>query len=164
MSDSTKSLFGFAAIAVAFALAVLGQNAPSFDDSSRRDPLPATGLDLREAFAANPDIAERREHARSLAAVLAIVADGVERDGQQPAAERVFLTGSTVDENIVRVRKFYMRFWSFAPEYPQLGETIGSYLKQRLRLDQDAADTLTDQRRSEWIQALREVQASALQI
>lgn len=164
MSDSTKSLFGFAALVVAVVLCLFAQGPVAFDDSSSRNPLPATGLDLREAFAANPNLAERREHARSLAAVLAIVADGVERDGQQPADERVFLTGSTVDENIVRVRKFYMRFWSFAPEYPQLGETIGSYLKQRLRLDQDAADTLTDQRRAEWIQALREVQASALQI
>ncbi|MCE9605087.1 MAG: hypothetical protein K8U03_09330 [Planctomycetia bacterium] len=159
MSDSVKQFIGGLAVGFVILLAIAS---PLQTVDSSNEPLPPTQLDLRPIFERNGNVGERREHAQALAEVMAIVAEGVEFDGELEGRERVYNTGATVDEQIVVIRKFYTQRWTFSERYPALGKTIGEYLKARL--GKDLGDTLTDERRSEWIQALREVQASALQI
>lgn len=125
-------------------------------------PQVETELDLSDVFAANPNVGERREHARALAEVFAIAASSVQRDGAETDAERVFTSGASVDDHIVRVRKLFTEHWSFADRYPQLGKVVGTYMKERL--GKEFAGPLEAQRRADWIQVLREVEASARQI
>lgn len=162
MSDATKAVFVLAAMLACLCAGIVLCATVAPAPRPLDDTLPSTKLDLSDVFAENPNVAERREHAKALAEVMAIVADGVEWDGEQPGAERLFTTGANVDDHIVRVRKFFTQRWTFAKKYPQLGTTLGDYLKQRL--GKDLSDSLTEERREDWIQALREVQASALQI
>jgi hypothetical protein len=160
-NDAAKTIFGLGVVTLAaFVALVAASQSPS--PGPNFEPLPPTQLDLSDVFAGNPNAAQRREHARALADVFSIAAASVEFDGREDEAERLFRTGANVDDHIVRVRKFYTQRWSFAEQYPKLGAAIGTYLKQRLGTD--LGDQLTNQRRADWIQALREVQASALEI
>lgn len=123
------------------------------------EPLPVTTLSLAEAFAANPDAAERRVHAADLRKVLGVTIAGIEFDARQPASERIFYDGAHLDQHIVVTRKFYAHEWTFHDHYPALGEDIEAFLRERL--GNYLSGALTDSARREWVAALREVQAAA---
>lgn len=123
------------------------------------EDLPATTLDLSDAFAANRNVAERRQHAGDLRRIFDITADGIEYDARQLLSERVFSDGAQLDHHIVTVRKFFSQEWRFRDHYPSLGEAIEKFLRERL--GSYLQGNLTDAARREWVGVLREVQAAA---
>lgn len=124
------------------------------------EPLPATSLDLRPAFSANTNVAERRIHAADLRRIFAVSVAGIEWDGRQAASERAFRNGTQLDRHVVTVRKFFTEEWTFRSQYPSLGETVEKFLLTRL--GPYVNGEINDAARREWINSLKEIQSACM--
>lgn len=158
MSDTKQLVAAVFALVVALGLGSGRQAADVAPTSTPSSPAVSTSLDLAAAFnVATVSAGDRRRHAADLARVFQIAADCVRWDSERPEVERDFARVEDVDKLVVNVRHFLLREWSFAENYPQLGPTVGDFLKRRL---EGPTGPLTSDARRTWLEAMAEIRAA----
>lgn len=136
---------------VALAIAAIMHVAPA-----STPPATVAGTAVLSAFEKGSDRTSARTHAAELAEISAAAADVLEFDFQ--AEKSRIRTGQHVHDLRLAIRDYRLAGWSFLKAYPALQDVLDQHFAAHVGR---ASGPLTNELRTKWVQAFRELTEAA---
>lgn len=138
------------------AIVAIGLAAALHFSPASTPPATPAGTAVLAAFEKGSDRGSARTHAAELAEISAAAADVLEFDFQSEKSR--IRTGQHVHDLRLTIRDYRLAGWSFLKQYPALQDVLDTHFNAHVGR---AAGPLTNEQRTKWVQAFRELADAA---